>query len=56
MPINILVPKKEPENARRKAEADAQTLKAYHAREIRDGSRFKSRFSKETIKKVYAPG
>jgi hypothetical protein len=56
MAIQIIVPKKGTEAERKKAEAAVQILKHYYGREIRDGSRFKSKAgSKEQIRKVYAP-
>jgi hypothetical protein len=51
--LNIIVRRKESEGERRAQESKAQTLKHYHEREIRDGSRFRSKAgSKEQIKKA----
>jgi hypothetical protein len=53
--VQIIVPKKGTEAERRKREAGAQILKHYYGREIRDGSRFRSKAgTKEQIRKVYA--
>jgi len=52
--MNIIVPKKGTEAERRKREASAQILRHYYGREIRDGSRFRSKAgTKEQVKKVY---
>jgi len=52
--VQIIVPKKGTEAERKKKEAYAQILRRYYEREIRDGSRFRSKAgSKEQIKKVY---
>jgi hypothetical protein len=52
--VQIIVPKKGTEAERRKREAAVQILKHYYGREIRDGSRFRSKAgSKARIKKVY---
>jgi len=52
--MNIIVPKKGTEPERRKREAYGQILKHYYGREIRDGSRFKSKAgTKAQIKRIY---
>jgi hypothetical protein len=52
--VQIIVPKKGTEAERRKREAAVQILKHYYGREIRDGSRFRSKAgSKAQVKKVY---
>jgi hypothetical protein len=52
--VQIIVLKKGTEAERRKREASAQILKHYYDREIRDGSRFRSKAgTKEQIKKLY---
>lgn len=51
--MQIIVKSKKSELERRKAESAAQTLRGYYKNECRDGSRFRSRFTKATIKKVY---
>ena len=53
MAVNIIVKKQEPESERRAKEYAEQTRRHYYNREIRDGSRFKSKAgTKEQIKKV----
>jgi hypothetical protein len=52
--VQIIVPKKGTEAERRKREAAQEILKHYYGREIRDGSRFRSKAgTKEQIKKLY---
>jgi hypothetical protein len=53
--MQIIVAKKGTEAERRKREASAQILKHYYGREIRDGSRFRTKggFSKAQIRQVY---
>ena len=52
--MQIIVKQHGTEAERRKREASKAILKHYHEREIRDGSRFRSKAgSKEQIKKLY---
>jgi hypothetical protein len=53
--VQIIVPKKGSEPSRRQREAYGQILKHYYGREIRDGSRFRTKggFNKEQIRKLY---
>jgi hypothetical protein len=52
--VQIIVPQKGTETERKKREAYGQILKHYYGREIRDGSRFRSKAgTKEQIKKLY---
>jgi hypothetical protein len=52
--MEIIVRKKESEVERRKAETSAQILRHYYEREIRDGSRFRSKAgTKKQIKEAY---
>jgi hypothetical protein len=51
--LNIIVKSKESEGARRNREAAQSQRKHYYEREIRDGTRFRSKAgSKEQIKKA----
>jgi hypothetical protein len=51
--VQIIVRSRESEKERRAREYAAQTLKHYYNRELRDGSRFKSKAgTKEQIKKA----
>ena len=53
MALNIIVRSKEGESARRTKEYAEQTRRHYYDREIRDGSRFRSKAgSKEQIKRA----
>jgi hypothetical protein len=52
--MQIIVPKKGTEAERRKREVAVQILRHYYGREIRDGSRFRSKAgTKEQIRKLY---
>jgi hypothetical protein len=52
--VQIIVRKSGSEASRKKREAYAQIIKHYYGREIRDGSRFRSKAgTKEQIKRVY---
>jgi hypothetical protein len=54
MTVQIIVGKSGSEASRKKREAYAQIIKHYYGREIRDGSRFRSKAgTKEQIRKVY---
>lgn len=54
--MNVIVRRQGTESAHKQKEAAAQTLRHYYGREIRDGSRFRTKgnFSKEQIKRIYA--
>jgi hypothetical protein len=54
--VQIIVKSLKGEKERQMKDAAAQTLKAYYKREIRDGARFRSRFTKSQIRKVYESG
>jgi hypothetical protein len=52
--MQVIIRQKGTEPERRKREAAVQILRHYYGREIRDGSRFRSKAgSKAQIKKVY---
>jgi hypothetical protein len=53
--MQIIVPKKGTEAERRKREAAQEILRHYYGREIRDGSRFRTKgdVTKAQIRKVY---
>jgi hypothetical protein len=56
--VNIIVRKKGSETERKRKEAYAQVLKRYYQREIRDGSRWrtKSGATKAQVKELYEGG
>lgn len=53
MPIQIIVRSRHGELARRRVEVARQNLAGYYKEECEKGSRFQSKLSKGTIKKVY---